>query len=224
MPDILNAAPKDYPFFFQLYINKDRRKTEDLLKVVNSKPQIKAIFVTVDLPVVSKREADERLKHETFMASGLSGSHSSSDEKGSGLARSVGSFIDPSFCWDDLEWLRRHTKLPIVLKGIQSAADARIAMHMGCQGIVVSNHGGRALDGAPAAIVVLLELHKECPEVFDHMEVFIDGGVRRGSDILKALCLGASGVGLGRPFLYALNYGKAGVDHLINGKLTSHLS
>ncbi|KAK4942879.1 hypothetical protein LTR10_017455 [Elasticomyces elasticus] len=213
--DILNAAP-NYPFFFQLYINKDRRKTEELLKVVNSKPQIKAIFVTVDLPVVSKREADERVKNETFMASGLSGTHSSEDHKGFGLARSVGFFIDPSFCWDDLEWVRRHTKLPIVLKGIQSAADARIAMHMGCQGIVVSNHGGRALDGAPAAIVVLLGLHKECPEVFDHMEVFIDGGVRRGSDILKAICLGASGVGLGRPFLYALNYGKAGVDRLIN--------
>ncbi len=91
-------------------------------------------------------------------------------------------------------------------------------MHMGCQGIVVSNHGGRALDGAPAAILVLLELQKECPEVFDHMEVFIDGGIRRGSDILKAMCLGASGVGLGRPFLYALNYGKPGVVHLINRK------
>jgi len=89
-------------------------------------------------------------------------------------------------------------------------------MHMGCQGIVVSNHGGRALDSAPAAIILLLELQKECPEVFDHMEVFIDGGIRRGSDILKAMCLGASGVGLGRPFLYALNYGKPGVVHLIN--------
>lgn len=91
-------------------------------------------------------------------------------------------------------------------------------MHMGCQGIVVSNHGGRALDGAPAAILVLLELHKECPEVFDYMEIFIDGGIRRGSDVLKAICLGASGVGIGRSFLYALNYGKPGVVHLVNGK------
>jgi hypothetical protein len=201
-----------------LYINKDRSKTEELLRTVNSQPQIKALFVTVDLPVVSKREADERVKNETFMASSLSGSRSGADQKGSGLARSVGSFIDPSFAWDDLAWLRRQTRLPIVLKGVQSAADARIALHMGCQGIVVSNHGGRALDGAPAAILVLLELHKECPEVFEHMEVFIDGGIRRGSDILKAICLGASGVGLGRPFLYALNYDRAGVVHLINSK------
>lgn len=218
MLEILDAAPKDSPFFFQLYINKERRKTEELLRVVNSRPQIKALFVTVDLPVVSKREADERLKMETLYSSGVSGSQTFSDSKGSGMARTVGSFIDPSFCWDDLAWVRKQTKLPIVLKGIQSASDARTAMHLGCQGIVVSNHGGRALDGAPASILVLLELHRECPEVFEHMEVFIDGGFRRGSDILKALCLGASGVGLGRPFMYAVNYGKDGVVHLINSK------
>ncbi|ETI28404.1 hypothetical protein G647_00853 [Cladophialophora carrionii CBS 160.54] len=211
--EILDAAPKGHPFFFQLYINKDRSKTEELLGLVNSRPQIKALFVTVDLPVVSKREADERIKVDTLYSSGL-GRPTTTDNKGAGLARSVGSFIDPAFSWDDLAWLRRHTKLPIVLKGIQSAADARLAMHMGCQGIVISNHGGRALDGAPASILVLLELHRECAEVFDHMEVFIDGGFRRGSDILKAICLGASGVGLGRPFMYAINYGTEGVVHL----------
>ena len=92
-------------------------------------------------------------------------------------------------------------------------------MHMGCQGIVVSNHGGRALDGAPASIIVLLELHRECAEVFDHMDIFIDGGFRRGSDVLKALCLGASGVGLGRPFQYAINYGTEGVERVVNSTL-----
>ena len=217
--EILDAAPKDYPFFFQLYINKDRSKTEQLLRTVNSRPQIKAIFATVDLPVVSKREADERVKVSTLIQSGLGTHTATSDNKGAGLARSVGSFIDPSFSWDDLAWLRQHTKLPLVLKGIQSAADARIAMQMGCQGIVISNHGGRALDGAPASILVLLELHKECPEVVDHMEIFIDGGFRRGSDILKAICLGASGVGIGRPFMYAIDYGTEGVVHLVNSKL-----
>jgi L-lactate dehydrogenase (cytochrome) len=204
-----------------LYINKDRSKTEELLRVVNSRPQIKAIFVTVDLPVVSKREADERIKVDTLYSSGL-GRPTTTDNKGAGLARSVGSFIDPAFSWDDLAWLRRHMKLPIVLKGIQSAADARLAMHMGCQGIVISNHGGRALDGAPASILVLLELHRECAEVFDHMEVFIDGGFRRGSDVLKAICLGASGVGLGRPFMYAINYGTEGVVHLASSKSSSY--
>jgi L-lactate dehydrogenase (cytochrome) len=217
--EILNAAPKDYPFLFQLYINKERSKTEELLRTINSRPQIKAIFVTVDLPVVSKREADERIKLDTLYSSGLGGATAGSDAKGSGLARSVGSFIDPSFCWEDLAWLRKQTKLPIVLKGIQCAADARIAMHMGCQGIVVSNHGGRALDSAPGSILVLLELHRECAEVFDHMDVFIDGGVRRGSDVLKALCLGASGVGIGRPFQYAINYGTEGVQHAVNSEL-----
>ena len=130
----------------------------------------------------------------------------------------AGSFIDPSFSWDDLAWLRQHTKLPIVLKGVQTAADARLAMYMGCQGVVLSNHGGRALDGAPASILVLLELHRECAEVFDHMEIFVDGGIRRGSDILKAICLGASGVGVGRPFQYAINYGTEGIVHLTNSK------
>lgn len=175
--------------------------------------------MTVDLPVVSKREADERLQQETLYSSGITNnSQTGKDSKGSGLARTAGSFIDSSFSWDDLAWLRKQTKLPIILKGIQSAMDARIAMHMGCQGIVVSNHGGRALDSAPASILVLLELHRECPEIFDHMDVFLDGGIRRGSDVLKAICLGASGVGLGRPFMYAINYGTEGVEHLVNGK------
>ncbi|KEF62069.1 L-lactate dehydrogenase (cytochrome) [Exophiala aquamarina CBS 119918] len=215
--EILDAAPPEQPFFFQLYINKDRCKTEELISIINNCTQIKALWVTVDLPVVSKREADERLKLEAIYSSGITDTRSSfSDGKGTGLARTAGSYIDPSFCWEDLQWLRKLTKLPIVLKGIQSAMDARIAMRMGCQGIVVSNHGGRALDTAPASILILLELHRECPEVFDHMEVFLDGGIRRGSDVLKAICLGASGVGLGRPFMYAINYGKEGVEHLVN--------
>jgi L-lactate dehydrogenase (cytochrome) len=213
--DILRAAP-DHPFFFQLYINKNRHKTEQLLQTINSEPQIKAIFVTVDLPVISKREADERLKNETLRISAISGSRSSSDNKGSGLARSIGSIVDPSFTWDDLAWLRGKTQLPILLKGVQSAFDARKALAVGCDGIVISNHGGRALDSAPSSLLVLLELHKQCPEVFGTMDVFIDGGIRRGSDILKALCLGAKGVGLGRTFMYALGYGAEGVKHAIN--------
>jgi len=122
----------------------------------------------------------------------------------------MGSFIDPCLDWNDLAWIRSNTQLPIILKGIQSASDARKAAQMGCQGIVLSNHGGRSLDNGLPAILILLELHMECPEIFSVMEVFIDGGIRRGSDILKAICLGASGVGLGRPFMYAVSYGKQG--------------
>jgi L-lactate dehydrogenase (cytochrome) len=91
-------------------------------------------------------------------------------------------------------------------------------MELGVHGIVLSNHGGRALDSAPPALLTLLELHKESPEVFGAMEVLIDGGIRRGSDILKAVCLGASGVGLGRPFMYAVGYGKDGVEHAVNSE------
>lgn len=86
-----------------------------------------------------------------------------------------------------------------------------------------SNHGGRNLDTSPPAILVLLELQRVCPEVFGKMEIYVDGGIRRGTDILKALCLGATAVSIGRSFLYALNYGQEGVEHLIDGKTENAL-
>ncbi|KAL2068532.1 hypothetical protein VTL71DRAFT_14869 [Oculimacula yallundae] len=215
--EIASAAPKDYPLFFQLYISKDRSKTEEMIRQITA-AGAKAIFLTIDLPVVGKREADERIKNESNLKSGMSGTSSGSDAKGSGLARSVGSYIDPSFCWDDIPWLVSLTDIPIILKGVQTGADARKAMEAGCKGIFVSNHGGRALDGASPTVLTLLELHVQCPEVFEHMEIFVDGGLRRGGDILKALCLGATAVGLGRPFMYAVGYGKEGVEHAVNSE------
>lgn len=83
---------------------------------------------------------------------------------------------------------------------------------------MLSNHGGRNLDFTPPSILILLEMHRQCPEIFDQMEVYIDGGFRRGVDILKALCLGAKAVGLGRPFLFSLNYGEEGVAHAVDSK------
>ncbi|KAK0100274.1 hypothetical protein ONS95_008233 [Cadophora gregata] len=215
LDEIMGAAPTGYPFFFQLYINKDRAKTEALIKYV-TKLGVKAILITIDLPVVSKREADERAKSESSYTSRLSGTTASGAVKSSGIARNVGSFIDPTFCWDDIAWVRKHTDLPVLLKGIQRAKDARNALNIGCQGLVLSNHGGRALDSAPPSVLTLLELHMECPQVFEKMEILIDGGIRRGSDVLKAVCLGATAVGLGRPFMYALSYGKEGVEHAVN--------
>ncbi|KAF2721199.1 hypothetical protein K431DRAFT_224698 [Polychaeton citri CBS 116435] len=213
--EILASAPQN-PWFFQLYVDKQRSKSEEVLKRINSMKQVKAIFITVDLPVVSKREADERIRTEEVSSVYAGSQKSGIDKKGAGLARSTGSFIDPKFDWDELAWVRKHTHLPLVIKGVQSAADARKAMQMGCAGIVVSNHGGRALDSAPASISILLELRRDCPEVFEKMEVLIDGGVRRGSDILKAVCIGATGVGVGRPFQCAVSYGKEGVEHGIS--------
>lgn len=98
--------------------------------------------------------------------------------------------------------------------------DAVRAMEVGVEGIVISNHGGRSLDTAPATILVLLELQKCCPQVFDKMEVFVDGGISRGTDIFKTLCLGAKAVGIGRGFLYGLNYGRQWVERFLESKLS----
>ncbi|KAI0600423.1 FMN-dependent dehydrogenase-domain-containing protein [Biscogniauxia sp. FL1348] len=204
------------PVFFQLYVDKDRSKSERLLRAVKERGA-SAIFLTIDAPVVGKREADERLRADESLKLPMSGQQAKNDKKGGALGRIMGSFIDPSMTWDDLAWLRRTVPgLPIVLKGVQSAADAVKAMEAGVDAIYLTNHGGRSVDTAPATILVLLELQKCCPQVFDRMEVYIDGGITRGTDIFKALCLGARAVGVGRGFLYALNYGKEGIEHFVD--------
>ena len=210
--DMLASVPKMYPYFFQLYVDRNRQKSEELLHKIEKMDQIKALFVTVDLPVVSKREADERII-EAQQVSIYHGPNVSTkpDKRGGGLARTTGNFIDWQLSWDDIPWLRKHSSLPIIIKGIQSAADAKIAMQLGCAGVVISNHGGRALDSAPATLLILLELRRDCPEVFTKMEIYVDGGIRRGSDVLKAILLGARGVGVGRPFQCAVSYGTEGV-------------
>ncbi|KHN93835.1 Aldolase-type TIM barrel [Metarhizium album ARSEF 1941] len=208
--EILRATPEHA--FFQLYVDKDRAKSARLLRQMSRNAKVKAIFVTVDLPVVSKREDDERLRAESAAEKQVSPGR---DQKGAGLARLSGSFIDPALTWDDIPWIRKHTHLPVVVKGIQRWEDAQTALTLGCEGIVVSNHGGRAADTAQPSIITLLELRSNCPQVFGSMEVLVDGGFRRGSDVVKAICLGASAVGMGRPFLYAVNYGTAGVAHAV---------
>lgn len=123
-----------------------------------------------------------------------------------GAARAISKFIDPSLCWDDIAWFKSITNMPILIKGIQTPEDAVLAAKYGCQGIVLSNHGGRQLDFAPSSIEILAEtmeaLKREGLE--KNFEVYIDGGIRRGSDIFKAIALGAKGVGIGRPFLVSL--------------------
>ncbi|KAF5586147.1 L-lactate dehydrogenase (cytochrome) [Fusarium subglutinans] len=211
---IVKAAPSTQPFFFQLYVNSNHDKTVELLKTVRSLG-VKAIFVTVDAPVPGKREADERAAQEQTVKSAISGGESSKDKKGSGFGRLMAQYIDKSLCWDDLAWIREASGgLPIVLKGVQTAEDVIKAAEYGVEGVLLSNHGGRSLDGAQASILVLLELRKNCPEVFDQLEVYIDGGFERGSDILKAIALGATAVGIGRPFLYSLIHGQDGAEHL----------
>ncbi|KAI1452139.1 FMN-dependent dehydrogenase-domain-containing protein [Annulohypoxylon moriforme] len=204
------------PVFFQLYVDKDRRKSEALLKMVRERG-VKAVFLTIDAPVIGKREADERVKSDESMKAPMSGVQAKNDKKGGALGRLMGNFIDSSLTWDDVTWLRKHApSLPIVLKGIQTSMDAVKAMEVGVDAIYLTNHGGRSLDTAPATILVLLELQKCCPQVFERMEVFIDGGINRGTDIFKALCLGARAVGIGRGFLFGLNYGKEGIEHFVD--------
>ncbi|KFY87006.1 hypothetical protein V500_07250 [Pseudogymnoascus sp. VKM F-4518 (FW-2643)] len=215
-PPVLDTPPPvPMTFFFQLYVDKSREKSEELLRAVE-KLGAKAVFVTVDGPVQGKREADERVKADTDLVSPMSGTRAKNDDKGSSISRSMGSYIDPTLSWKDVAWLRKSTKLPIILKGIMTAQDAVLAMQHGIDGIVLSNHGGRNLDTSPPPMLVLLEIQKNSPEVFDKVEVFVDGGIKRGTDIFKALCLGAKAVGIGRGFLWALNYGEEGVEKFID--------
>lgn len=216
LEEILDATAQRA--FFQLYVNRDRAVTAELLKQINASGKIKALFITADLPVISKREEDERADAAEGVA------EPGTTRTPGGVARQNASFIDPELSWDDIAWIRSLTPLPIIIKGIQRWEDAKLAVEYGCEGIVISNHGGRAADTAQPALVSLLELHKNCPEVFDSLEVLIDGGFRRGSDVVKAICLGASAVGFGRPFMYAANYGTEGVKYAIDSKFEQDTS
>lgn len=220
MDELRTAAPSA-DFFFQLYVNRDREKSAALLRQCSANPNIKAIFVTVDAAWPGKREADERVKADESLSVPMSPSKAQNDKKGGGLGRVMAGFIDPGLTWEDLKWVRQHTHKPLCLKGVMSADDARMAMEAGLDGILLSNHGGRNLDTSPPSIITLLEIQRRCPEVFDKMEVYVDSGIRRGTDILKAICLGATAVGMGRSMLFATNYGQDGVEHLVDSKFIS---
>ncbi|OAK99499.1 hypothetical protein IQ06DRAFT_251656 [Phaeosphaeriaceae sp. SRC1lsM3a] len=211
-----SVQPDSIPFFFQLYVNKDRSASEVLLRDAE-KNGIRGVWFTIDGPVQGKREGDERVKVEsaTYAKAAISGAAATNDSKGGGLGRTMGTYIDDTFNWDDITWLRRSTRLPIFAKGIQTVEDAVLAMEHGLDGIIITNHGGRNLDTSPPSLLTLLEIRRHRPEVFQRMEVFLDCGIRRGTDIIKALCLGAKAVGMGRPFLYSLTYGQEGVEHFI---------
>ena len=231
----VSSKESPHPWFLQLYVNRDRPKTEELL-IHAVKLGVRAIFLTVDCPVAGKREADERLAHDTSLKAPISGggSQSSFDAKGGGLARKMGLYIDPNLQWTDIPWIAEcllrgqelagqvgKNRIPIVIKGIQTAADTRRALdclESGVRGVFLSNHGGRSLDTSPPGILTLLECWKVCPEVFGKLEIYVDGGIRRGTDVVKAVALGAKAVGLGRPFLYSLSYGEEGVRRLVDSK------
>ncbi|KAI1370330.1 FMN-dependent dehydrogenase-domain-containing protein [Hypoxylon crocopeplum] len=200
-PAIVSAGPEAV-FAWQLYVLKDTAATERTLAQIRKIPQIKFIVLTLDAPFPGKREADERFK----MA----------EVAGGAPPQAWGT--ESALTWrKTLEWLCRHTSLPIVLKGIQTHEDAYAAtLFPAVKGIILSNHGGRALDTAPPPLQVLLEIRKFCPQVLDTIDVLVDGGIKRGTDVVKALALGAKGVGIGRAALYGLSVGgEDGVERVI---------
>jgi len=206
------------PVWFQLYVYRDRKATEALVARAEA-AGCGAIVVTVDAPLLGTRERDVRnrfalppgLALENLTAAGY---HALPQlESGSGLAAYVATMLDPSLSWKEVAWLRSITRLPIALKGIVRPDDARRAVDAGIDAIVVSNHGGRQLDSSPATIDALprvaLAVNGRC-------EVLVDGGVRRGTDVVKALALGARAVLVGRPVLWGLAIdGARGVEQVL---------
>ncbi|OAP54584.1 L-lactate dehydrogenase (cytochrome) [Fonsecaea erecta] len=212
--EILDARRDDQVQWLQLYVNRDREITKKLVQHAE-KRGCKALFITVDAPQLGRREKDMRSKHVDVSTDILNGQKTNTSQ---GAARAITSFIDPSLSWADIPWFQSITRMPIVLKGIQRVEDVIRAVDAGVQGVLLSNHGGRQLDFAPSAIEVLAETMPVLRELGldKKIDVFVDGGIRRGTDIVKALCLGAKGVGIGRPFLYAMSaYGQEGVEWAI---------
>ncbi|XP_078503207.1 2-Hydroxyacid oxidase 1 [Lissotriton helveticus] len=217
--EVSEAAP-DALRWMQLYIYKDRELTKSLVRRAE-RAGYKGIFLTVDTPYLGRRFDDVRnrfqlpphLRMKNFQTSDLAFASEKGYGEDSGLAVYVAKAIDPSIKWEDIGWLRGLTSLPIVAKGILRADDAREAVKHGVDGILVSNHGARQLDGVPATIDVLPEIVEA---VQGKVEVYLDGGVRKGTDVLKALALGAKTVFIGRPILWGLAYqGEDGVHDVL---------
>ncbi|KAH7328685.1 FMN-dependent dehydrogenase-domain-containing protein [Stachybotrys elegans] len=217
---VANAAPGQV-FGWQLYVQTERSKSIAMLKRMEPlKDRIKFICLTLDAPVPGKREHDEKSNFDRGLT--VEAGVKPGEEKrpgGGGVGQQLFWGTAADLTWQTtLPWLAEHTDLPIVLKGVQTHEDAYLASKYASQvkAIILSNHGGRALDTAPPAVHTLLEIRKYCPEVFDKIEVWVDGGIKRGTDVVKALCLGARAVGIGRAALFGLGAGgEAGVRRVL---------
>ncbi|MDG1188153.1 MAG: alpha-hydroxy acid oxidase [Ilumatobacter sp.] len=234
------AAVSDGEKWFQVYTWKDRGLVEDLIKRAKASG-FTAIWLTVDTAVLGRRERDVRrgmtlppkvglgtlvdgaihpswtidfLRNDPITFANVVGKNVEDGSTAVSLAEHVARQFDQALSWDDIDWLRSIWDGPIVLKGIQTVADAKQAVAMGVEGIGLSNHGGRQLDDAPAPISLVEPVRQE---LGDSGTIICDGGARRGSDIVKAIALGADAVSIGRPYFYALGAGgERGVAHMLN--------
>jgi len=224
------AAACNGPKLFQIYIFRDRGLSQEFVQRCKA-AHYDALCLTVDTPVPGNRERDRRtgmtmppkfdlrglasfafhpgwtwnfLKNPDFRLANVSHRVDALSGGAMGIIQYVSGQFDPSANWDDAAWLAREWNGKFIIKGIQSVEDARRAREIGATGIMISNHGGRQLDDTPAPIE-LLEPIREA--VGPEMELIVDGGIRRGSDVVKALCLGADACSVGRPYLYGLAAG-----------------
>ncbi|HEX8077675.1 MAG TPA: alpha-hydroxy acid oxidase [Chthoniobacterales bacterium] len=205
------------PRWFQLYVYKDREITKALVQRAEA-AGAEAIVLTVDAPGLGTRERDMRNRFTLPTGLGVAnlaplGKGGVPRVEGSGLAAYVRDNFKSDLGFDDLDWLCGGTRLPVVVKGVCRGDDARRSVEHGAKAVVVSNHGGRQLDTAPATSEVLPHV---VDAVGDSCEVYVDGGIRRGSDGLKAIALGARAVLVGRPILWGLAVnGKQGAAHVL---------
>jgi isopentenyl diphosphate isomerase/L-lactate dehydrogenase-like FMN-dependent dehydrogenase len=212
------AAATTGPLWFQLYVHQDRGITRALVERAAA-AGYRALVLTVDVPEIGRRERDERngfrLSADLRVANFIPKTSAplQGEAPGSALATFIHDMRDPSLSWKDLEWLGSFSKMPLILKGLVRVDDARRALDCGAAGIVVSNHGGRQLDTAIAGLRALPAIAEA---VGDRLLVMMDGGVRRGTDVLKALALGARAVMVGRPVLWGLAVdGEAGARRVL---------
>ena len=224
---IEEVAATNAPRWFQLYWVNDREICESFVRRAEE-AGYGAIVVTLDTLTLGWRPRDLRQAYLPFIKGEGCGQYFTDPVFLSRLAKSpqedmltaaatmLATFPNLGLTWDDLDWLRQQTKLPILVKGVLTAEDARRALEHGIDGVVVSNHGGRQVDGAVAALDALVEVRDALPDAV----VLMDGGIRCAADVLKAVALGANAVLLGRPYAYALAVGgRRGVEELIKSLL-----
>ncbi|KAG8944970.1 Cytochrome b2, mitochondrial precursor [Tulasnella sp. 424] len=220
LEEIAAARQPDQSLIYQLYIAKERQVSVDVLRKVENLG-FKAVMFTMCLYLAEGEEFDMRAR---IVADDDEEEGAPPKPKGGFNSASFDQYFDANIGWKDVEWLQASgidVLLIVVPDRISSPKTNHLASllavkYPGVKGILISNHGGRQADYAPAPIDVLYELRQKHPEVFDKVEVYVDGGFRRGTDVVKAVCLGAKAVGLGRPFLYAnAAYGERGVSKTI---------